>query len=129
MLHVLLNFLLNLHQFNIISECDNRRFGGNCREQCGSCLNLEQCHHVNGTCMIGCDRGYQGVYCTEGKFSFHIIIVPDTMVLIEIGWSVTVNVSLFISFSTYSVIIQTKLSKNTNCYLNRKLYQMTKGQS
>ena len=42
-------------------------FGENCTEHCGNCLNSEQCHHINGTCMNGCDRGYEGLYCTEGK--------------------------------------------------------------
>ena len=44
-------------------------FGENCTESCGNCLKSEQCHHINGTCMKGCDRGYQGFNCTEGKFS------------------------------------------------------------
>ncbi|XP_065927125.1 adhesion G protein-coupled receptor B1 isoform X5 [Magallana gigas] len=32
---------------------------------CGNCFESQQCHHINGTCMNGCSRGYQGVHCTE----------------------------------------------------------------
>lgn len=42
-------------------------YGTNCTEKCGSCLNVEQCHHINGTCMNGCDRGFYGSYCIEGN--------------------------------------------------------------
>lgn len=35
---------------------------------CGNCIESEQCHHINGTCMNGCDRGYQGLHCTQGKY-------------------------------------------------------------
>lgn len=27
----------------------------------------KQCHHINGTCINGCDSGYQGPNCTEGN--------------------------------------------------------------
>lgn len=40
-------------------------YGENCGIACGNCLAKEQCHHINGTCMNGCDRGYQGSKCTE----------------------------------------------------------------
>ena len=46
-------------------------FGQNCGEKCGECVNDEQCHHINGTCLNGCDRGFQGHECNEGEvFSF-----------------------------------------------------------
>lgn len=42
-------------------------YGENCSISCGHCLTREQCHHINGTCMNGCDSGYQGSSCTEGN--------------------------------------------------------------
>lgn len=47
-------------------ECDGNMYGVNCTEKCGSCFNFEQCHHLNGTCMKGCDRGFHGSRCIEG---------------------------------------------------------------
>lgn len=44
--------------------------GENCGIACGNCLAKEQCHHINGTCMNGCDRGYQGSKCTEGDHCY-----------------------------------------------------------
>lgn len=45
-------------------------YGENCGIACGNCLAKEQCHHINGTCMNGCDRGYQGSKCTEGDHCY-----------------------------------------------------------
>ena len=46
--------------------CSDGTFGKNCTEQCGECLGKEKCDHVNGTCVNGCNPGYQGITCTEG---------------------------------------------------------------
>ena len=35
---------------------------------CGNCLNGDQCHHVDGTCMMGCDSGWSGDTCMTGRF-------------------------------------------------------------
>lgn len=45
-------------------------YGENCGIACGNCLAKEQCHHINGTCMNGGDRGYQGSKCTEGDHCY-----------------------------------------------------------
>lgn len=34
-----------------------------CKERCGHCREFDQCFHINGTCLTGCDAGYQGEYC------------------------------------------------------------------
>lgn len=47
--------------------CDSGEYGENCSIPCGYCFESEQCNHINGTCMNGCDSGYQGVLCTESK--------------------------------------------------------------
>lgn len=43
-------------------------YGENCGEECGNCLHSVQCNHINGTCMDGCDSGFQGSKCTEGNY-------------------------------------------------------------
>lgn len=48
------------------TECDNGLFGRNCTSTCGKCVGAEQCHHINGTCLNGCDPGYKGADCTKG---------------------------------------------------------------
>ena len=53
------------------TECDGNTFGQDCADACGKCVNGEQCHYINGTCLNGCDRGFQGLECNQGKtFSF-----------------------------------------------------------
>lgn len=57
-----------LHDF---TACSGGVYGQNCSLPCGQCLDNEQCHHINGTCMNGCGRGYQGLNCTEGQ---HLLV-------------------------------------------------------
>ena len=52
----------------VFSGCDNNMFGQNCSKPCGKCLGLKQCDHINGTCMAGCNRGFQGELCYEGGY-------------------------------------------------------------
>ena len=52
--------------FWFLTECDGGKFGQNCDETCGKCVNGEHCDHVNGTCFNGCDRGFKGFNCNEG---------------------------------------------------------------
>lgn len=42
--------------------------GENCRIPCGHCVDSEQCHNINGTCLNGCDSGFEGTNCTDGEF-------------------------------------------------------------
>lgn len=51
----------------MILECSMKTFGENCSQPCGNCKDLEKCHHVNGTCIEGCDRGFRGLLCNEGN--------------------------------------------------------------
>lgn len=46
-------------------------YGVNCTEKCGSCLEFEQCNHINGTCMKGCDMGFHGSDCIEGNWLYN----------------------------------------------------------
>jgi hypothetical protein len=61
------NFFTCNDHVNIFTECDGRKYGVKCQEDCGYCLELEQCHHINGTCLRGCNPGYKGLPCNESK--------------------------------------------------------------
>lgn len=60
------NVLCTCH-FSLV--CDGGMYGDNCNVPCGSCYESKQCHHINGMCLNGCTRGYQGLLCTTGEFS------------------------------------------------------------
>ena len=34
---------------------------------CGWCKNNMTCDHVTGVCQMGCQAGYHGHICTDGK--------------------------------------------------------------
>ena len=65
----------------ITTECDGGMFGNHCNKTCGKCLNNEQCHHINGSCLNGCESGYQGINCTEGTDIIlnnkHLLLIPN----------------------------------------------------
>ncbi|XP_061194970.1 multiple epidermal growth factor-like domains protein 10 [Saccostrea echinata] len=46
--------------------CDGGRYGQDCGQRCGACLGYKQCHHINGSCLKGCDTGYGGELCQTG---------------------------------------------------------------
>jgi hypothetical protein len=50
----------------------NGKYGQHCGYYCGVCLKSEQCHHVNGTCLKGCDAGYTGMLCQGSKLLWYI---------------------------------------------------------
>nr|XP_022309504.1 scavenger receptor class F member 1-like [Crassostrea virginica] len=54
--------------------CPEGQYGKLCSFRCGSCLNQEPCHHINGSCLFGCSSGWKGDYCEEicdpGYFGF-----------------------------------------------------------
>lgn len=43
-------------------------------DTCGYCLDTDDCHHVNGTCVMGCEPGYKGDLCKAGLCYFQIHI-------------------------------------------------------
>lgn len=49
------------------TACDVGTYGENCSTLCGHCFETKQCHHINGTCINGCNSGYHGLLCTDGK--------------------------------------------------------------
>ena len=53
------------HVFHL--ECDEGYFGTECSQVCGWCKNTVDCHHLNGTCLTGCEAGYIGDMCKTRK--------------------------------------------------------------
>ena len=53
----------------MFTECYIGTYGDECGETCSEhCAgDQDSCHHVNGTCDLGCDPGYQGSNCTQGE--------------------------------------------------------------
>ena len=47
--------------------CQRGTWGQNCRSKCGNCLGNSPCHHINGTCLEGCETGWLGFHCVAGK--------------------------------------------------------------
>lgn len=43
--------------------CNTGSFGVECKETCGNCRDVSQCSRINGTCLTGCEAGYQGNTC------------------------------------------------------------------
>ena len=58
-----------LHLFFSSVECTNNTYGQDCLYACGSCIKLEQCDVVNGSCSNGCDGGFMGDKCVAGTAS------------------------------------------------------------
>lgn len=52
----------------IILECPTYKYGIDCTETCGHCLNNTTCQHTHGTCLQGCDVGYINHYCKTRKW-------------------------------------------------------------
>lgn len=59
----------NIYYF-IKQGCVSGSYGFKCIENCGHCRGMNKCLHINGTCLIGCDAGYQGFLCKTRKYTF-----------------------------------------------------------
>ena len=60
----------SIYSFLSISlECDTGFYGIGCAMVCSDhCVGQNNsCHHVNGTCDLGCVPGYQDALCQEGE--------------------------------------------------------------
>lgn len=66
---VLVSIILVANQIVFLYiECPSQHYGMNCTGRCsGHCINNEPCDHVSGVCPSGCQDGYTGALCTDGK--------------------------------------------------------------
>lgn len=60
-------YILLLNRYIYITVCNEGTYGSDCNYTCGQCHAKEDCHHVNGTCLLGCEPGYQGDLCKSRK--------------------------------------------------------------
>lgn len=47
------------------TACDRGLYGNDCNETCGHCIDIDECFHINGTCLTGCAAGYLGDLCNK----------------------------------------------------------------
>lgn len=59
---------VNNSQCLYLIACDIESFGADCVETCGHCADIGQCSPINGTCLTGCDSGFQGDLCKTRKY-------------------------------------------------------------
>ena len=52
--------------FLFFIDCNQGTHGLGCKQTCGNCMNNESCFHINGSCLTGCDPGYEGEKCNTG---------------------------------------------------------------
>lgn len=87
--------LIELCNFKqIVLACENGLYGVDCRESCGHCHDVNQCSNINGTCLAGCDAGYEGVLCKRRKWLFesflaHVSSICVFELLININFRTT----------------------------------------
>lgn len=55
-------------------DCTDGLFGDMCQNKCGQCSNLSQCHHIDGTCLGGCQPGYISEFCNQCKFTIQLYV-------------------------------------------------------
>ena len=58
-----------MFMFIFFLACSRGAYGTKCHEMCGHCFEEQNCFHIDGTCLNGCDPGYYGVSCKTGTFT------------------------------------------------------------
>lgn len=57
-----------MYKWYIFLDCKEGSYGVDCGNKCGHCRDVNQCLHNNGTCLTGCDAGYQGTLCEKRAY-------------------------------------------------------------
>lgn len=64
----------NVIQSVFLTECQKWWFGDKCGQKCkGHCRDNSTCNHVTGQCDEGCDPGWTGTRCDDGRFNIFSI--------------------------------------------------------
>lgn len=92
-------------------------FGTNCSEKCGNCLNLDQCHHINGSCLDVCAPGFQGVTCTEGNSDSFIDFIEVKTEQFEIELNPLENIPFFVGNFVYIILLKLKTDKTFTAFI------------
>ncbi|XP_065938256.1 receptor-type tyrosine-protein phosphatase alpha-like isoform X2 [Magallana gigas] len=53
------------YQPPLCKECKRGKYGLNCKKQCSHFCIDDDCHKTDGTCVMGCKKGYRGNICIE----------------------------------------------------------------
>ena len=61
--------VLQLSYSQYFSACDGGKYGKECKNTCGECMEQEDCFHINGTCLNGCASGYQEFLCNRRMYT------------------------------------------------------------
>ena len=48
-------------------ECVIGKYGDQCQDTCGACLDPNQCSNTDGACLTGCAPGFTGPLCKTSK--------------------------------------------------------------
>ena len=59
-----------LSNYSYLQECETSKYGKDCKNSCGHCVNNDNCNHVNGSCANGCAAGWENDICNKGKLMF-----------------------------------------------------------
>ncbi|KAL3879744.1 hypothetical protein ACJMK2_032030 [Sinanodonta woodiana] len=52
-------------EVTVEGECLGGNFSEFCNLTCGACKAYQTCNQDNGSCSLGCDRGWKGTFCKE----------------------------------------------------------------
>nr|XP_034322333.1 receptor-type tyrosine-protein phosphatase alpha-like [Crassostrea gigas] len=55
------------------TSCRNGQYGEDCALTCGHCLGSEPCHHINGSCPRGCQKGFIGDKCLKDRSAMDVV--------------------------------------------------------
>lgn len=50
-------------------------YGETCNDPCGNCRDGNQCHHITGTCVSGCDAGYKEDLCKAREYKCNQVLM------------------------------------------------------
>lgn len=65
-----------MYHIPLCVECPSGHFGLDCKERCSRyCTYNDPCDHVSGICPSGCQDGYMGTYCNNGKIFISFVIL------------------------------------------------------
>lgn len=67
--------VLYIHISFMYLACDATWYGAGCKFQCGHCIGEDNCHHVNGSCLLGCQKGFTGDLCFNRKWCICVLLI------------------------------------------------------
>ena len=108
-----------------LTECNMNMYGANCSLSCGNCRGKGQCHHVNGSCLEGCDSGFQGDTCLQGiSFKIRYFLKPlEISLILTCSWFKCIAYVVVCDFGYYGLKCLQECS--TFCKRSRNCHHVT----